>query len=108
MPSISMIPSAAPSCRSTASSSRTSRRSEPRLHPRRTHFLPADIDDAALAADEIIALAAALDDVAGIDEPVLADQARSTLAEVADTGAVRADAQRTVHDLHVDRAAAVH
>ena len=36
----------------------------------RMNFQPPDIDDAALATNKMIAVTAALDDIAGIDKPV--------------------------------------
>src|SRR5579884_307466 len=69
------------------------------------HLVAADIDDAAAPAGEIAALAALLDDIAGVDEAVCVAERRGGRAEIAGGGAGRADAQRAVRDLHLDLAA---
>ena len=70
-------------------------------------FSAADIDDAAAPPDEMIAVAAQLDHVAGVDEAVGVAQGRRIVAEIAQRRAVGADAQRAVDDLHRDAVAAL-
>ncbi len=65
----------------------------------------ADIDDAAAAADEIIAVATQLDHVAGIDEAVVIGERSRVAADIGVRGALRADPQRAVDHLHLDAVA---
>src|ERR1700693_6372344 len=65
----------------------------------------ADIDDPATPTNEVTAIAAALDHVAGIDKPVRLDEAFDAGAQIAAGGPLGADAQRAVLDLDLDRAA---
>ena len=61
-----------------------------RLDLLRMHLQPADIDDAVAPADEVVALAAQLDHVAGVDEAVGVAERRPR-AEIAASGARRAE-----------------
>ena len=47
------------------------------------HLLAAHIDNAALAADEVVAVTSSLDHVAGIDEALGIEQRRRVAADVA-------------------------
>ena len=75
-----------------------------RLDLFRMHLQPADIDDAAAAADEIIAVAAQLDHVAGVDEAVGVASAAACRRDSA--SAVRGERMRSEPsiDLHLDAA----
>src|SRR5215472_15315595 len=70
------------------------------------HLLPADVDDPAAASDKMVAAAAQLDDVAGIDKAILVKGRGNAVAEIAERIAPRADAQRAVDDPHFDIVAA--
>src|SRR2546426_1103224 len=61
----------------------------------------ADIDDAAASPDEIIALTAQLQEIAGVHEAFGIEQRRAFGSEIMAGGAGRADSKRTVHYLHV-------
>ena len=65
----------------------------------------ADIDDAAPAADEVVALAAPLDDVAGVDEAVVAGERRRARADIARRRTAGANSQRALDDPHLDAVA---
>src|SRR6058998_634953 len=65
------------------------------------HLLAADVDDAAPTTEEVVALTASLDDVAGIHEALVIAQG-DVFAEVAAGGPRRANPQRTVLDLDLD------
>src|SRR5580693_1753729 len=67
----------------------------------------ADIDDAAAAAGEDVAIAAPLHHVAGIDEAVMIAQACLLPTEIAFGRARRADAQRAIDELQLDAVAVV-
>ena len=64
-----------------------------RLDLFRMHLQAADIDDAALAAGEITAVAALLDDIAGIDKAVGVGERRRRADDSAD--AVRGERMRS-------------
>src|SRR5579864_4094901 len=64
-----------------------------------------DIDDAAAAAGEDVAVAAPLHHVAGIDEAIAIAQARMLRAEIACRRARRAEAQRAIDELQLDAVA---
>src|SRR6202022_3577114 len=66
---------------------------------------PADVDDAAAPADEVVALAAQLDDVAGVNEAPVVCERRCIGADIGARRAVGADLERTVDDLHLDAVA---
>jgi hypothetical protein len=61
---------------------------------------PSDIDDTALAARKIIALAAPLDDTAGVDEAVGVGK-RQLAADIAGCGPPPADTQRAIGDFQL-------
>ena len=62
----------------------------------------ADIDDAAAAAREVVAVAAPLDDVARVDESVGIEQRLRRITEIAKGRTRRTDAQRVIFDPEVD------
>src|SRR5438552_17705948 len=65
----------------------------------------AHIDDAAAAPDVIVALAAQLQEIAGIHEAFGIEQRRAFGSEIMDSGPGRADSKRAVHHFHVHLAA---
>src|SRR5438128_3781948 len=62
---------------------------------------PADVDDAAAAADEVVTLTASLDHVSGVHEAVGAEQRLVARVEIAARGAPRTNAKRAVLRLHL-------
>ena len=95
-------------CFGRTSDMRTSRMAvDHRLDLLGMNLQAADIDDAAAAADEEVAIAAPLHHVAGIDEAVAIRARRTLRAEIALRRARRADPQRTVDDLQLDAVAAM-
>src|SRR5260370_23117600 len=66
---------------------------------------PADVDDAAAPADEVVALAAQLDHVPGVDEAIGIGERRRIGADIGARRAVGADPERAVDDLHLDAVA---
>ncbi len=71
----------------------------------RVNLQAADIDDAALAPDKEITVAAPLHHIAGIDEALRVEERRAPRAHIARRGARRTNAQRAVDDFHLDAVA---
>src|SRR6266851_3564082 len=61
----------------------------------------ADIDDAAFSADEMVAIAAQLQHVAGVHESFMVCQRRNRAADILGRSSVRTYLQRSVYDLHL-------
>ena len=68
----------------------------------RMNLEAADIDDAAAPSDEMVAVAAQLDHVAGIDEALASASAAAFAADIGMRGPRRADPERSVFDFHFD------
>src|SRR5580658_8818026 len=81
-------------------------RVDDRLDLFRVHFESADVDDAAGAADEMIAAGAQFNAIAGVDEAVRAPQRRCVRIQVAQRVACRADLQCALGDAQLNVAAA--
>src|SRR5690349_18369447 len=65
---------------------------------------PADIDDAATPADEMVAVTAQLNHVAGIDKSIDIGEISRVPAHISMGGSPRSDTQGAIHDLHLDAA----